>query len=888
LLAAEMHRASARGGGPFLSVNCAALPETLAEAELFGFERGAFTDARQPKPGLFQAAHAGTLFLDEIGCLSLPLQAKLLTAIEERIVRPLGSTRTEAVDVWIVAATSEDLGAMVRERRFREDLYYRLSTVVLDMPPLRERGDDVLLLAERFLAEACQRYDLPPKRLTQGARAALLARAWPGNVRELANAIERATLLGDSVEVTAPQLDLELSAGGQTPPAPEPTRVGLRHTLEEFERAKLEAALAAAGSVSRAAVLLGMPRNTLRYRLQKLGLLAGGPATTRPAPAPDASAPEPPAGPEDATATAVATPAGPEGARAAAPAPGPTRLLAFLAFHLLPSPAVTLAGNPLAAVMEKVQAFGGLLQEVTATSIAALFGTTAEQSAVDQALHTALAVLKAAAPGSRVPVGAILHAAEGVLEDAAGLPRLGDEARGAVLATLGDLARGVQRGAVLVSGATAPLLANPLGLWEEVSGGWAESSGPLKGSVLIQPVSRRPSIAVMPFADVGAAVGQDHFTRGLMAEVIGALSRYRWLSVVSRESTLPYRERAVDSRVAGAELGARYLLTGTVQTAGDRVRVRTELVDTEAGSVLWSESHEGPAGDLLTVQDRICARIVATMAVRVHQAEIDRALRKRPDSLDAFECVLRFQSLVHRFTEAEFRQAGELLERAIGLDPHYAAARAWRAWWCLLRVYQGWSTNPDADILEAGRMAEAALDLDTEDATALAIGGHAAAVVLHDYDAAVAHFDRSLTLNPSSAFAWGLSAATFCYIGEPRVALQRAEHALYLNPFDPFAFYSTCAAGFALTLLGQYEEALPWLNRARALNPRFSAALRVLAACLAHLGRVDQARRVAHEFRAIERNFSLDDFRQRYALRDPAALEAHVDDLRRAGLADES
>jgi TolB-like protein len=631
-----------------------------------------------------------------------------------------------------------------------------------------------------------------------------------------------------------------------------------------------------------------MPRNTLRYRLQRLGLLAGGPAATRPGPAPGDPAAEPPAEPEEAASAAAELPVAPAGAGPATPAPGSPQPLAFLTFHVLPSPAVAHAARPLAAVMEKVEAFGGLLQDVADTSIAALFRATGEESAVGQALHAALAVLKAAAPESRAPVGAILHAAEGVLHDADGHPRLAEPAREAMLATLGDMAHGVQRGAVLLSGATAPLFANPLGLWEEVPGRWAESSGPLEGSVLLQPVSRRPSIAVMPFADVGAAPGQDHFTRGLMAEVVGALSRYRWLSVVSRESTLPYRERPVDSRVAGAELGARYLLTGTVQTAGQRVRVRTELVDTEVGNVLWSESHDGSAGDLLTVQDRVCARIVATMAVRVHQAEIDRALRKRPDSLDAFECVLRFHSLVHRFTEAEFREAGDLLERAIGLDPHYAAARAWRAWWCLLRVYQGWSTHPDADILEAGRMAEAALDLDTEDAVALAIGGHAAADVLHDYDAAVAHFDRSLTLNPSSAFAWGLSAATFCYIGEPRVALQRAEHALYLNPFDPFAFYSTCAAGFALTLLGQYEDALPWLNRARALNPRFSAALRVLAACLAHLGRVEQARLVAHEFRAIERNFSLDDFRQRYALRDPVALEAHVDDLRRAGLADEA
>ena len=174
LLAHLIHRTSARRAGPFVDVNCAAIPESLLEAELFGFERGAFTDARQAKPGLFQVAHTGTLFLDEIGLLPEGLQGKLLKAIEDRVVRRLGSTRGERVDVCVVTASSEDLAAATKTRRFRADLYHRLSVVTLRLPPLRERQADILLLAEHFLARACTDYGLPAKTLEADALRALL------------------------------------------------------------------------------------------------------------------------------------------------------------------------------------------------------------------------------------------------------------------------------------------------------------------------------------------------------------------------------------------------------------------------------------------------------------------------------------------------------------------------------------------------------------------------------------------------------------------------------------------------------------------------------------------------------------------------------------------
>ncbi len=179
LVARLVHRMGPRRDGPFVDINCPAIPETLLEAELFGYERGAFTDAHQAKLGLFQAAHRGTVFLDEVGLLPESLQAKLLTAIEERSVRRLGSTRPESVDACFISATNIDLRAALRERRFREDLYHRLAVITLDLPALRDREHDVLLLAERFLARACTDYGLPPKRLDAQAQSRLRAYAWP-------------------------------------------------------------------------------------------------------------------------------------------------------------------------------------------------------------------------------------------------------------------------------------------------------------------------------------------------------------------------------------------------------------------------------------------------------------------------------------------------------------------------------------------------------------------------------------------------------------------------------------------------------------------------------------------------------------------------------------
>ena len=280
LLARVMHRAGPHASGPFVDLNCAAIPDALLESELFGYERGAFTDARQAKPGLVQAANGGILFLDEIGLLPRGLQAKLLTVLEQGSVRRLGALKSEAVSVSIIAATNLNLPDEVRGGRFREDLYHRLAVVTLELPPLRERAADIALLAGHILKRVCEEYNVAQRTLSDDARTALLAYHWPGNVRELANVIERAVLLYDSPSVTAKVLDLPRTVAAFTMAAPIEAGKNAGDLRKYGSREHLAEALLKTGwNITRAAVLLGVTRNTIRAGIQRHGLEPSGEVT---------------------------------------------------------------------------------------------------------------------------------------------------------------------------------------------------------------------------------------------------------------------------------------------------------------------------------------------------------------------------------------------------------------------------------------------------------------------------------------------------------------------------------------------------------------------------------------------------------------------------------
>ena len=266
LVARLLRHYSPRRDDAFVTIDLGSIPEQLFESELFGYEKGAFTDARRDKPGRMEVASGGTLFLDEIGNLSLPMQAKLLTAIEKRQILRLGATRSVPIDVRLISATNMDIHAMVQEGTFRQDLLYRINTIELHIPPLRERGNDILLLADYFLDCYARKYKKKIGGLTRDAKTKLQSYAWPGNVRELQHAIERAVILSDG-PMLRPENFMLHPAPAQKKGEPEELNLGV------LEKEAIERALRRAdGNITRAAELLGITRFALYRKLDKLGL----------------------------------------------------------------------------------------------------------------------------------------------------------------------------------------------------------------------------------------------------------------------------------------------------------------------------------------------------------------------------------------------------------------------------------------------------------------------------------------------------------------------------------------------------------------------------------------------------------------------------------------
>ena len=273
-IARQLHLQGPRASEPLIEVNCSALPETLAESELFGHERGAFTDARSARMGLFEAANGGTLFLDELPSLSLPLQAKVLTVLEDHRIRRVGGNKNIPIDVRVLAATNRDLKVLMTAGQFREDLYHRLDLYRINIPPLRARGQDILEMAQMFVGRLCRRHRLPEKAINDTGKFRLLSYSWPGNVRELAHELERAIVFGEGPALNFEHLHFpgETAPGARSPGSdwfdanyrfPEQgfclqeaiNRI-IHHALKQTE-----------GNVSAAARLLGVPRDYVRYRL---------------------------------------------------------------------------------------------------------------------------------------------------------------------------------------------------------------------------------------------------------------------------------------------------------------------------------------------------------------------------------------------------------------------------------------------------------------------------------------------------------------------------------------------------------------------------------------------------------------------------------------------
>ena len=391
---------------------------------------------------------------------------------------------------------------------------------------------------------------------------------------------------------------------------------------------------------------------------------------------------------------------------------------------------------------------------------------------------------------------------------------------------------------------------------------------PKRGYLLEGPVSRdddqidpsagnlalpdRPSIAVLPFVNLSADPAQDFFADGMVDDIITALSHFKALFVIARNSSFTYRGRAVDVKQIGRELGVRYVLEGSVRKAADRVRITGQLIDTTSGAHLWANRVDGSLGDIFGLQDQVTESVVSAIASAVEKAEIERARRKPKPSLDAYALYLRGMAKVYQFAS---RQANEealrLFYRAIELDPDFASAYG-RAASCYARSKaDGWIAVTPNEIAEVKRLARKAIELGRDDAIALAASGWALAFVVRDLAAAADLMDRALVLNSNLAEAWRFSGWVKSWLGQPEAAIERFARAIRLDPLDPRMGGMRSGIAHAHFFAGQYDEAAGWAAMALLDSPDFQPALRIAAASNAMAGRLEQARHSVTRLREL-------------------------------------
>ncbi|MEN3385328.1 MAG: adenylate cyclase [Hyphomicrobiales bacterium] len=399
--------------------------------------------------------------------------------------------------------------------------------------------------------------------------------------------------------------------------------------------------------------------------------------------------------------------------------------------------------------------------------------------------------------------------------------------------------------------------------------------------------ARLPSIAVLPLQNIGGDPEQDYFSDGIVEDITLSLAGLREVVVISRGSTLAYRGRQPDPREVGRTLGVRYVLMGSVRKSERLMRVSVELCDADTGANLWGQKEEVPQGELFDIQDRLVRRIVAGIAPNVRAAELRAAMRKRPENFNAYDFTLRALHTIHSLELNTFLQARDYLNKAMEEDPNFAMPVAWAARWHSIFVGQGWSANQAQDSATAVELALKAIELDDQNALALATYGHLRSYLFHDYDSAFSYFDRALAACPNHSLAWLLSSGTLSYVGRSVQAVQHAEKALQLSPLDRSLFYYYTFLNLAHYGNGTYEQAVKWGKMSVSENPNYTANLRILTGALVGAGRVDEARDVAAQLLRLEPGFRVGVWgRTRLPFRDPEISEKYMEHLRTAGLPD--
>jgi TolB-like protein/class 3 adenylate cyclase/Tfp pilus assembly protein PilF len=399
------------------------------------------------------------------------------------------------------------------------------------------------------------------------------------------------------------------------------------------------------------------------------------------------------------------------------------------------------------------------------------------------------------------------------------------------------------------------------------------------------PLPSKPSIAVLPFQNMSGDPEQEYFADGMVEEIITGLSRMHWLFVIARNSTFTYKHRAVDVRQVGREMGVRYVLEGSVRKAGSRVRITGQLIDATSGAHLWAERFESALEDIFSLQDQLTANVIAAIAPKLQQAEIERARRKPTENLDAYDYYLRGLAATHQWTKEANAEAVQHFYRAIELDPNYAAAYGMAARSYSQRKVGGWVLDGLFETAEAERLARRAVQLGPNDAVALATAGIALSFVVGDLDGGRDLVDRATAIDPNMAWAWLFSGWTRIWLGQPDLALEHFARAIRLNPQDPYR--SSMHAGMACGHFfnGRYEEALAWAELCvRGEQRGFANSISMVAASAALSGDLDRAREGLKKLAGLDPTMSISKLQSYFPLRRPEDTARYTEGLRKAGL----
>ncbi len=394
------------------------------------------------------------------------------------------------------------------------------------------------------------------------------------------------------------------------------------------------------------------------------------------------------------------------------------------------------------------------------------------------------------------------------------------------------------------------------------------------------PFPVRPSIAVLPFQNMSGDSEQDYFADGMVDDIITALSRFKSLFVIARNSSFTYKGKAVDIKQVGRELGVRYVLEGSVRKSAGRVRITGQLIDAATGMHLWADRFEGDMSDIFALQDEVTINVVSAIEPKLLQTEIELASRRRPDNLSAYDLCLRAMPHYYSMTREGLAEALRLCYRALELDPRYGFAAGLAGGCQSLTIALGYAVDLKSEAEEAKRLHRLSLSIDENDPDTLAGVGWSMALS-GDFETATEMVDRAVALNPNSAFAWNLRGWSYRYAGQDEEAIRSFERTIRLSPLDPLLYTTFAGIGIALIGLRRFDEAVEAAKKALRKNPSFAPSYRCLAAALAHLGREAEAREAVARQLELEPNFRIAKF---LAPEVKSHAQLLIEGMRKAGL----